>query len=272
VCILGGFAVLPVQSQEKHRVRLKADYIKLMNEHSLLELKATARINKQTVDISGVELLVVHEIEGEEIELGKLTTDQKGEGIFGLTLNALKADSLHTYTLSISFKGVDTLKRASKTVQFRDAILEAQLVTRDSVQHLQAILKDAIKDSVLEGQNIKVQVERLFAPLVLSKEINLTDDNGMILVPIPAGIPGVDGMLTLETVLEDSDDYGTIKATMKSPLGVPIVEESTFDERTLWAPRNRTPIFILLFTGLLVVGCWGVIIYLIRMLFKIAKH
>ncbi|MBT8235139.1 MAG: hypothetical protein KJO04_03015 [Bacteroidia bacterium] len=267
-----GMPSLAGQSQEKHRVRLKADYIKQMDARSYLDIKASARINKQTVAISGVELLVINEIDGEEIELGKLTTDQKGEGVFALDLNALKADSLHTYSLGVSFMGTDSLRRASRTVQFKDAALKAYLITRDSVYYIEAVLKDAVTDSLISEQNVKVQVQRLFAPLVLSDEINLTDDTGTILVAIPEGIPGVDSRLTIETVLEDSDDYGTLKATLDAPIGVPIIDESTYDERTLWGPRGKTPIFILLFTGLLVVGTWGTILYLIRILFKIAKH
>jgi len=243
-----------------------------MDAGSYLDIKASARINKQTTDIVGIELLVVNEIDDEEIELGTLTTDQKGEGVFALDLNGLKADSLNTYSLSVSFKGTDSLRRASRTVQFKDAALVANLVTRDSVHYIEAVLKDAVTDSLLVEQNVKVQVQRLFAPLVLSEEINLTDEAGTILVAIPEGIPGVNSKLTIETVLEDSDDYGTVKAILDAAVGVPIVDESTFDERTLWAPRNKTPIFILLFTGLLVVGTWGTILYLIRILTKIAKH
>ena len=272
VLFLLGMPSLVGQSQEKHRVRLKADYIKQMDAGSYLDIKASARINKQTVGIEGIELQVVNEIDDEEIELGTLTTDQKGEGVFALDLNGLKADSLNTYSLSVSFKGTDSLRRASRTVQFKDAALKANLITRDSVNYIEAVLKDAVTDSILSEQNVKVQVQRLFAPLVLSDEINLTDDTGTILVAIPEGIPGVESRLTIETVLEDSDDYGTVKATLDAPIGVPIIDESTYDERTLWGPRGKTPIFILLFTGLLVVGTWGTILYLIRILFKIAKH
>ncbi|NND14796.1 MAG: hypothetical protein HKN89_00555 [Eudoraea sp.] len=272
ICFLVGLTEMVGQSQEKHRVRLKADYIKHMDAQSILQIKATARINKQTVNISGVELTVINEIDGEEIALGNLMTDHNGEGMYTVALNKVKADSLNLYTLAVNFKGTDTLRRASRSVEFRDASLVANLVTRDSVHYISAQLKDAATDSLLADQNVKVQVDRLFAPLVLSEEINMTDENGTILVSIPEGIPAVDGKLIIETVLEDSDNYGTVKATLDAPVGIPIVDESTYDERTLWGPRNKTPIFILLFTGLLVVGTWGVIIYLIRILFKIAKH
>lgn len=259
-------------AQDKHRVRVKADYIKIMDGRSLLEIKTTARINKQNVDLPGLELTVVNEIEGEEIVLGNLVTDHKGEGQFSMDLGTLKADSLLSYTLGVNFKGTDTLRRASRSVQFKDADLIARLIVVDSVHHISAELKEAVTDSLLSEQNITVQVERLFAPLVLSEEINLTDESGTVLVPIPEGIPGVDGKLTLETVLKDSDDYGTVKAILDAPIGVPIVDESDFDERTLWSPRNKTPLFILLFTGILILGTWGTILYLVRILYKIAKH
>ena len=58
---------------------------------------------------------------------------------------------------------------------------------------------------------------------------------------------------------------------VEAPIGVQIVDESTFDQRTMWSPRNKTPIFILVFTNLLIVGIWGIIVYLISNLFKIVK-
>ena len=61
------------------------------------------------------------------------------------------------------------------------------------------------------------------------------------------------------------------KAIIKAPIGVPIVEESTFNERTLWAPRSKTPIFILVFANLIILAMWGIIIYLITNLFRINK-
>lgn len=260
------------QSQDKHRVRLKADYIKYMEANSILKIGATARINKQTVDLPGLELSVINEVGEEEIMLGSVSTDHQGQASFMMDLGALQSDSLNAYTLSVNFIGTDTLRRTSRSVTFRDVDLIARLISRDSLHSIEAVLKDKAKDSVLADQNVIVQVERLFAPLLISDQINMTDDNGTILVSIPEGIPGVDGILKVEAVLADSDDYGTVKAMIDAPAGIPIVDESTYDERTLWAPRNKTPIFILLFTGVLILGTWGTILYLIRTLYKIAKH
>lgn len=244
ILFLLGIGFHLAQAQDKHRVRIRADYIKYMETNSFLEMTASARINKKNVNLPGLDLTVVNEIGEEEIILGTATTDQKGETSFTIDLGALKADSLDVYNLNIKFKGMDTLRRASRSVTFRDADLIARLISSDSVHTLEATLKDKAKDSLLSDQNVIVQVERLFAPLLISDEINMTDENGTILVTVPSDIPGVDGALKLEAVLEDSDDYGTVKAIVNAPIGVPIVDESSFDERTLWSPRNKTPLFI----------------------------
>ena len=79
------------------------------------------------------------------------------------------------------------------------------------------------------------------------------------------------GNLIIEVVLKESDEFGTVIARVKAPIGVPIVEETTFDERTMWSPRNKTPLFLLIFPNLFILGVWGIIIYLIINLFKINK-
>jgi hypothetical protein len=111
----------------------------------------------------------------------------------------------------------------------------------------------------------------LFNPLRIGEEFNNTDEDGRIMVPIEQGIPGVDGNLTFEVVLNESDDFGTVKAMVIGHVGVPIVDESTFDQRTMWSPRNKTPIFLLIFPNLLIIGIWGLIVYLILNLFKLSK-
>ena len=267
-----GFQKLYAQDAEKNRVRLKADYVKIMDGEVYFNIKAGAKIDGENVDVKNVELTVTNEFDDEEIELGTVTTNMDGEGRFVVkNLNAIKPDSTDTYNVVISFKGNDTFKRASKTISFKDASINANIITKDSVNYIQATLKDVSTDSVLSDKMLNVQVQRLFRPLRIGKEFNSTDENGTILVSIEEGIPGVDGILTFEVVLKDSDDYGTVKAIVEAPLGVPIVDESTFDERTMWSPRNKTPLFLLILPNILTFGMWIVIVYLIINLFKIIK-
>ena len=263
---------IQAQDAKKNKVRLKADYVKIMDEEVYFNLKASSKIDKKNVDVANIELLIVNEFDDEEIKLGSVTTNMNGESRFVIKdFNILKPDSTNTFNIVVSFKGNDMFKRASKSINFKDALIKAELVTKDSINYITATLMDKSTDSVIVGESLIVQVQRLFMPFKIGKEFNSTDEMGSIIVPIEEGIPGVDGNLTFEVVLNDSDDYGTVKALVKAPIGIPIVDESTFDQRTMWSPRSKTPIFILILPNLLTFGMWFIIIYLIIKLFKIAK-
>lgn len=266
------FQSLHAQKVKKERVRLKAKYIKVMDGEIYLDIKVTARVKRKNIKVSNIDLTIYNKVNNKKIKVGETTTNIDGESKFIFkNLNSIKPDSTNTYNLIISFKGNDTFKKAKKNIVFKDVDIRAKLITKDSINYISATLIDANKDSLVSNQSLTVQVQRLFQPLFIGEEFIITDENGTILVPIEEGIPGIDGNLTFEVVLNDSDDFGTVKAIVEAPIGVPIVDESTFDQRTMWSPRDKTPLFLLILPNLLIFSIWGLIIYLITNLFKITK-
>jgi len=254
------------------RVRLKADYVKIMNGDIYFDMQATARVNDENVNVSKIELVIYNLVDDEQIEIGKTITNMQGKSKFIVKdLKSLKPDLTNTYNIEVVFNGNDAFKEASKSIVFKDAAIDAKLVTIDSVNYVSATLIDKSTDSLIIGQSLKVQIQRLFKNLPIGEEFNETDEDGTILVTIPEGIPGVDGMLAIEVILSESDEYGTIKAIVSAPIGKVIVDESTFDQRTMWSPRSKTPLFLLIFPNILTFGIWGIIIYLILNLIKINK-
>lgn len=260
------------QKAKKNKARINVQYVKVMNEAVYFNIKASARIKKKTVKVSDIEIIIYNVFEDEKIIIGKTTTNKNGESKFKLkNLNLLKADSSNTYNITVVFKGNDIYKKAKKSIQFKDALIEANIITKDSINYVSATLTDAISNLPITDQPLSVKVQRLFKPLNMGDEFIDTDENGAIKLAIENGIPGIDGKLTFEVMLNESDDYGTVKTLTTGAVGIPIVEESTFDQRTMWSPRNKTPIFLLIFPNLLIVGVWGLIFYLILNLFKIFK-
>jgi len=263
---------LYAQKAKKNKARLNVQYVKIMDGEIYFDIKASARIKKKTVKISGIEINIFNELEDERIDLGKTVTDMDGESRFVLkSLNEIKPDSSNTYNIVVSFKGNESFKKAKKSISFKDAIIEAKIITKDSVNYISAILTDTETKNPIVDESLTVQVQRLFKPLRIGEEFNNTDEDGTIMVPVEEGIPGIDGNLTFEVVLNESDDFGTVKAMVTGSIGVPIVDESTFDQRTMWSPRNKTPVFLLIFPNLLIIGIWGFIVYLILNLFKLSK-
>ncbi|RLD26771.1 MAG: hypothetical protein DRI70_05225 [Bacteroidetes bacterium] len=266
------FQDLNAQNAKKNKLRISAQYVKIMDGESYFDIKTTSRIDKKNTNVSDAEIVFYSELEDDRIELGKTITNNKGKSKFVLKdKNLLKSDSTNTYNILLSFKGNELYTKASKRISFRNADIKAKLITKDSVNYITAILIDVSKDSLISDEALTVQVQRLFQPLLIGEEFNITDESGTIIVPVEEGIPGVDGNIMIEIVLNESDTYGTVKALVNAPVGTPIVDESTFDERKMWSPRSKTPIFLLVFPNLLIFGIWGFIIYLIINLFKISK-
>ena len=266
------FDKIYAQEAEKNALRIATDYVKTMDGEIYFDIKATARVKKQNMVVPKIELTVSNEVGDEEFELGKGITNMDGEYKLVLkSLNEIRPDSIGAYTIVVSFKGNDEYREASESISFKDAIIQAKMIKNDSTHFVSAILTDASSGSPIAEQGLQVRVQRLFRSLSIGEDSYNTDQDGTVLVPVEEGIPGVDGNLTFEVVLEDSDDYGTVKALVHAPIGVPVVNESTFDERTMWSPRTKTPYFLLIFPNLVIFTMWSFIIYLIINLFKIQK-
>lgn len=260
------------QEAKKNRLRIAVDYVKIMNAEIYFNIKTTARVDKQNVRVSNIELSLHNEFGDERVELGKVLTNMDGERRFTMNgINAIHPDSSGTYTIVVSFEGNDLYKPASESIHFKDAVITAKLISKDSMNYISASLIDADTQKPISDQNLKIQVQRLFRPLGLGEPFNKTDTVGSVLVPIEDNIPGINGNLVLQAVLEDHDQYGTVKAIVHAPIGVPFIPESTFDQRTMWSPRNKTPLFLLIFPNVITLSLWGFIVFLIYNLFKIAK-
>jgi hypothetical protein len=258
--------------EKKERLRVRAMYTKIMNGPVHMDLSTSARIDRTNMDIPNIPLEIYYEVDGEEFPLGEVQTGPDGNARFTLeNLSEIRPDSTGTFILGASFGGNDSFRRASRSVEFRDGAINARLEKRDSLNYIAATLTDVALDSSVADALIKVQVKRMFKPLRLSEDLLMTDADGSILVEIPPDIPGQDGILDIEVLIEDNGTYGTVKSELQAPVGTPIVVESTWDQRALWARGSKAPIFILVFTGVLVIGSWGLIAYLIINLFKIAK-
>ena len=265
--------LVPVSAQEKkERLRVRAVYTKIMEGPVHLDLSTSARIDRANVDVPNIPLEIYYEVDGEEFPLSEVQTGADGSVRYTLeSLDEIQPDSTGRYILGASFGGNDSFSRASRSVEFRDAAISARLEQRDSLNYIVATLSDVALDSVVADALIKVQVKRMFKPLRISEDLLMTDADGDILVEIPSDIPGKEGVLDIEVLIEDNETYGTVKAELQAPVGTPIVVESTWDQRALWARGSKAPVFVLVFTGVLVLGSWGIIAYLIVNLFKIAK-
>ena len=101
-----------------------------------------------------------------------------------------------------------------------------------------------------------------------------TDSAGVATVELKKlNLPGdVDGNYMLVAKVEDNDVYGNLMIEKSVPWGVATkIDNSFFDQRTLWTTRFRTPFWLLFMAYALVIGVWGTLIYLVMQIVRIHK-
>ncbi|MFO7718847.1 MAG: hypothetical protein R6W85_00225 [Gillisia sp.] len=283
--LIGALAFLAndaYSQEEKIGARLTVEHVKVMNENSSLKITAIYRGEEGYEPAKNLNFAIYKinesEVDSEEIseedrdavseeKIGDVTTNNEGKATFLIPNQFVTQAS----TYSIRIENSDTYEDDEEEVTVMDAILEASVEEIDSVYHMKARFV-SIENEPLADQTLKVGLKRLFGSLSIGEDDSYeTDEDGVILVPIQDGLTGVDGNLTFQVTLKENDDYGTIIANIESGIGIPIKDESTFHQRTLWSPPSKTPMFLLIVPNLILIGIWGILVLLVINLFKIYK-
>lgn len=260
--------------EEKKDINLSIQYQKIMNQHSLINISAKFKDEngfnpcaKQKFDVYKVTITEDESAEAQEEKIGEAITNDEGKVKFAIPYEIT--------TPSVSFivrlENSKLFEDSEESIEALDAGIEATIEEVDSVFYIKArlFLPD---NQPLAAQSLEVGLQRLFGNLKIGEEDSYeTDEDGYISVPIDEGLTGIDGKLTFRIALVESDEYGTIIANVTSDKGEKIEDESTFDQRTMWSPPNKTPLFLWIFPNIILVSIWSILVFLTLNLFKIYK-
>lgn len=253
---------------KKFRARVSAQYVKIMNRESSIRLSVKYKGDDGFEPATDLMFEVYRVIGDDSLTLlGKTITNDVGKAIFNLNEINLRDSSFH---FSVTIKNDSRFEDNETSIDVLDADLTAEVQTIDSTYQITATLKN-VSGSPLPGQLLTVGLQRMFAPLHIGDEFYETDENGTIVVPLRDRMPGINGLLTFEVSLNESEQYGTIKALVSASIGTTVKDESTFNQRTMWSPPSKTPFYLLIFPNLIILGVWVPIMILIINLFRISK-
>jgi hypothetical protein len=122
--------------------------------------------------------------------------------------------------------------------------------------------------------DIKIAVKRMGGTLTIGEEATYaTDSSGTVAAEFKRdSIPGdANGNIVLIATVEDNDKYGNLSVEKTAKWGAPFTYHSTFNERSLFASRNKTPVWLLFMAYFIIGIVWGTLIYLVFQIFKIKK-
>ncbi|MBI1766951.1 MAG: hypothetical protein HYR67_01090 [Bacteroidetes bacterium] len=263
--------------EEKKSIKLGLNYLQI-NDQSY-EVSATAKSKRgkkfEAVGDVEVEFFLGEQTPGNS--LGKAKTNRKGIASIELPdAIILKLDSVSPFKLAAFVAEGKDYNEQSTEIEIAKARIDLSISEVDSTRKISAKLRALKEGKWIEvpETEMKIFVRRIFSDLSLSENALTTNETGDVSVDLnfKATIPGdAKGNIIIGAKVEDNESYGTIIALKYAKWGVPQKVDRSFYERSLWAARDKTPIWLLVFPNLVIFTVWGLIFYLFSLIFRIRK-
>lgn len=209
--------------------------------------------------------------------LGKLKTDEKGESrIFIPATFKPVWDSSTNFTFIAITDAQGEFESKTIELQLTKAKLTIDTSSDGETRNITANVTELKNGEWVPAKDVelKIAVKRLLGNLpVGEEETYTTDSTGTAIAEFTRdSLPGNSkGDLILEVRTEDNEYYGNLFAEKTVPWGVTPKTDNTFNNRSLWGTRFKTPIWLLTSAYAIILGVWAVLIYLIIIFFKIRK-
>ncbi len=257
-------------AQEKKSMNIALQYVKVMQENSLLKVSVQYKGKKGFEPCKYLHFSVFKKDtidDAKSLKIGTFLTNSVGKSTFVIPAQYVSESGV----FSVKIEHNSFFEDQEEQVIYRAASLNAS-IDKDGDQYtINALLTDG-KGQPIAGEALEVGLKRLFGNLPIGEEESYeTDSLGGISVPIDAGLSGVEGKLNFQVVLNESDVYGTLINNQLASNGIPIKDRSSFNKRTMWSPPTKTPLFFWIVPNTLLVSIWSLLTYLFFNLIKIYK-
>ncbi|WP_372769531.1 NrfD/PsrC family molybdoenzyme membrane anchor subunit [Lutibacter sp.] len=250
----------------KKDLSISLSYLKIVNDTSFINISTSYKDDNGWHEAINIPF-EIFKINDDEIYLGKGITNENGKTLFKLSKTSVQLEN----TIKLKVTNQPLFEDVEEMLTFKEVNLSAQLIINDNEKQIAASLLD-MEGNPIPDEGLQVQVKRMFNGLNIGDGTYFTDENGEIAVNIDENYNSFSGNLVFEVTLEEHDEYGTVKVEMNSDLGIKSIDLSTFNKRTLWSPSNKTPLFLLIFSNLMLLIILGIFIRLLLNLIQLSKY
>jgi hypothetical protein len=210
--------------------------------------------------------------------LAKVITDANGEAECTLPPSLKdKWNSTNKHSFVAVMKGEKGEEEITSTLEITKAKIVIDTTNTDGTRSVNVKVLYADNNDWLPAKDVemKVGINRDGAVLSAGDEATYTTDStGVVNVELKKlSLPGDTlGNFMLVAKVEDNEQYGNLMIDKSVPWGIATkIDNTFFNQRTLWTTRFRTPFWLLLMAYSIVIGVWGTIIYLVMQIVKIKK-
>jgi hypothetical protein len=275
---LACFALASKAQEEKPTLLLSLHYFEANNSVQWLQVQGRIKANNQLQPLNGAVIQLYLDSLSPGFLITKLRTDEKGEGRSVLPpsmKNQWNASSEHKF---IAVAEATTREGETTTeLQINKARILLDTINESGARSVTVQVQGWEKGGWFpqKGVEVKIGVERLGGALKISDDESFTTDSlGMAkgefkLDSLPAQDAG--GNVVLVAKVEDNERFGNLSLNRTVPWGKYYKRENHFGERSLWAARFRTPVWLLLMAYSIMATVWSVVIYLLYQIFRLRK-
>lgn len=249
----------------KNDLLLTLGYYNSNNQVQYLVAHAKTKIDGKFTMVAGVHLNFYITAEAPANFLGKAITNDKGDATILIPLSA-KEEWLKS--AKQSFIIVSDLSKLYDVTKVNADITKAKLKIDTAEDKKITATFMELKDSVwtpVKGVDVKIAVKRMDGDLNVSETPTYTTDSlGMVSADFKRdSLPGdLKGNLILIAKVEDNDSYGNLSSEESVHWGSAFSYVSDFDNRSLFARRGRSPIWLELIAYSIIAGVWVILVYL----------
>lgn len=273
--IMNAFAVSA--QKEKKPLMIELSYNVKNNQFPYLVVFTKTKEEKKFPPVPNTEVNVYLNEEADGMLLGKVKTDQHGKARVVLGAAFKPAwDSSDKFTFLATTAGDNNYESASTDISITKAKIFIDTVADAETRSLAATVMEKSGQDFLPVKEVEVKVivSRMAGNLSVNESESFTTDSAGVAVAEfkRDSIPGdKEGYITIIAKTEDNDTYGNLSVEKKIKWGAPFVASNDFDKRSLFATRDKSPVWLLILAYSIAFGVWGTIVYLVSRIIVMRK-
>ncbi len=265
---------LPSKAVDKSTAQMRLDYNKI-DSSSYVTLQVRTRDGRKYLPAEGVIVNLFLNEESKQGMMGNVITDEEGKGIYILPGKFYNAyDTLTEWNFIARILGDSNLEDQRKYLKVKKAELQMDLIQEDSLHQVLVSLYEHTNGHLIPVPEIQIKifVRRMFGLLPIDNGYAFTDDQGQVVVNYPNNIPAdTSGNVSIVAKVIDHDDFGNITIEQNMKWGDAVNVEDILSKRTLWSTRSKAPFWLIVAANSVILGIWGVIIYLVYQLVRVNR-
>lgn len=258
----------------KAETSMELVYTESNNRSKILTATVKTQVDESWVGAKGVNVYFYQKEVLPEHLLGNATSNDKGIAVLVVPEGKISNTTIaNTFVAAISDD--TTYEDNEESIEISEADFVMSLAEEDSVRQVSVTLQapdaEGNMTPVAETE-VYLYAQRLFGLLPLSSDPETTDENGEVTVEFPTDLPGdTEGNLIIVARVEEHELFGNLEFRRKINWGVPLVINTERDNRKLWSSRANAPLYLIILVNTMLIGIWGVILYIVYQVFQIRK-